>query len=145
MSLESLMRESFEERVETRSAEAFFAFMLVGMAAVGAFVLLSGLSLTIDAPLPEWACNTCCYLLCLGGAYLAHRKFAFKSEAAHGRALPAYCLVQAVVFGLAVLFRYVTSGIWSLPDLPAFLTVLLVMSGLNFLVLRIWIFPKTGA
>ena len=61
---------------------------------------------------------------------------------AHSRALPRYVAVQLTSLALATLFSYVAYGVIGLPTLAAAVIVIVLTSGINFLVLRRWAFAE---
>src|SRR5690606_3788445 len=72
--------------------------------------------------------------------YLLHRRFSFRSDAAHRQALPRYVSVQLMALVLAALFSFVIYGSLHLPPVAASILVVALTSGVNFMVLRSWAF-----
>ncbi len=140
-SLQSLMSE------QTMPAEGgapvlvqLFAFVVIGGAAALSFVGISSAAVVLFKSVPAWLVSSLCYAAFIVPVYLMHRRFSFRSGAAHRRALPRYVLVQLCGLGLATLFSYVAYGVVGLPTLAAALVVIVLTSGVNFLVLRRWAF-----
>lgn len=116
------------------------AFVMVGGSGALAFVVLSSLLVGAHPGLPSWTVSTLCWAALIGPVYLAHRRFSFRSDAPHGQALPRYVGVQVCALVLASLFSYVCYGLFALPAVWASLMVTGLVSGVNFVVLRLWAF-----
>lgn len=142
ISLESLTRESILEPSDSALGSELLAFVLIGASAVLGFVLLSSVAMSLPTGLPQWVVSAVCYGLFVLLTYAAHRRFAFKSSAPHGRALPIYLLVQLTGLGLATVFSWLAYGVLGLPTIVASLMVLGFTSGVNFFVLRSWAFKN---
>ncbi len=125
-------------RAPARS-ESIFSFILIGGFGSALFVTLSSIAVSLLAH-PEWQVNAACYALTILPIYLLHRRFSFRSVAAHRRALPRYVAVQLMALGLAALFSFVIYGTLHLPPFAAAILVVALTSGLNFVVLRSWAF-----
>ncbi|HTJ58222.1 MAG TPA: GtrA family protein [Devosiaceae bacterium] len=117
-----------------------FAFAMVGGSGAAAFVLLSTLLVGAHLGLPNWLGSTLCWAALIGPVYLAHRRFSFRSAAPHGQALPRYVGVQVCALLLAALFSYVAYSVFAFPVVWASLIVTGAVSGVNFLILRLWAF-----
>jgi putative flippase GtrA len=139
-SLESLMREPAPADDGAPVLVQLFAFMVIGGAAALSFVGISSAAVVLLKPVPAWIVSSLCYTAFIVPVYLMHRRFSFRSGAAHSRALPRYVLVQLCGLGLATLFSYIAYGVVGLPTLAAALVVIVLTSGVNFLVLRRWAF-----
>lgn len=140
-SLQSLMRD---QTSSTGTASPvlvqLLAFAIIGGAAALSFVGVSSVAVALFTSVPAWLVSSLCYAAFIVPVYLMHRRYSFQSAAAHGRALPRYVLVQLCGLGLATLFSYVAYGVVGLPTLVAALVVIVLTSGINFLVLRRWAF-----
>jgi putative flippase GtrA len=125
-----------------RLAAGFLAFLLIGGGAAGLYVVLVQLLVPVFAGIDAWLVSSLCYAGLVVPVYLMHRRFAFRSDAAHGQALPRYVAVQILALGLVTLFSFVAYGMIGLPHLPASLLVIGLTSGVNFVVLRSWTFAR---
>ena len=81
-----------------------------------------------------------CYGVFIVPVYLLHRRFSFGSDAPHRQALPRYAAVQGMAMLLATLFSVIAYGVLSMPTLLASILVVMMTSGVNFVVLRSWAF-----
>jgi putative flippase GtrA len=140
-SLQSLMREqSSPANTASPVLVQLFAFAIIGGAAALSFVGVSSAAVSLFKSVPAWLVSSLCYAAFIVPVYLMHRRFSFQSDAAHSRALPRYVLVQLCGLGLATLFSFIAYGVVGLPTLVAALVVIVLTSGINFLVLRRWAF-----
>jgi putative flippase GtrA len=140
-SLQSLMRDT-NSPANTASPVLIqlFAFAIIGGAAALSFVGVSTAAVALFKSIPAWLVSSLCYAAFIVPVYLMHRRYSFQSAAAHSRALPRYVLVQLCGLGLATLFSWVAYGVIGLPTLVAAFVVIVLTSGINFLVLRRWAF-----
>ena len=140
-SLQSLMREqSSPANTASPVLVQLFAFAIIGGAAALSFVGVSSAAVALFRSVPAWLVSSLCYAAFIVPVYLMHRRYSFQSDAAHSRALPRYVLVQLCGLALATLFSYVAYGVVGLPTLVAAFVVIILTSGINFLVLRRWAF-----
>ena len=140
-SLQSLMRDQLAgDDAGAPVLAQLFAFVLIGGAAAVAFIGVSAAAVAAFDAMPAWLVSSLCYAGFIVPVYLLHRRYSFRSDAAHGRALPRYVAVQLCSLGLAALFSYVAYGVVGLPTLTAAILVTVLTSGVNFLVLRRWAF-----
>ena len=137
--LQSLMRSLDAPRPAARDPRGLFSFVLIGGAGAVAFVLLSQAGLALWPRGGSWI-SALSYGLLIGPVYLLHRRFSFRSGAAHRQALPRYVAVQALALVLAALFGFALHGVLALPGLVASMLVIGLTSGINFVVLRAWAF-----
>ena len=140
-SLQSLMRDqSSPANTASPVLIQLFAFAIIGGAAALSFVGVSTAAVALFKSIPAWLVSSLCYAAFIVPVYLMHRRYSFQSAAAHSRALPRYVLVQLCGLGLATLFSWVAYGVIGLPTLVAAFVVIVLTSGINFLVLRRWAF-----
>jgi putative flippase GtrA len=139
-SLESLMRQSIAEASEPAGFPGILSFLIIGAGAAVGFVIWSSAAIWALPDLPAWLVSAICYGALIVPVYLLHRRFSFKSEAPHGRALPRYVAVQMASLALAALFSFVAYSVLKMPSMGAGLLVIALTSGVNFLVLRRWAF-----
>jgi putative flippase GtrA len=118
------------------------SFVLIGGFGAALFVALSSIAMALLPSGAEWQVNAFCYALTILPIYLLHRRFSFRSGAAHRKALPRYVAVQFMAMGLAALFSFVIYGSLRLPPVAAAVLVVGLTSGVNFLVLRGWAFAS---
>lgn len=90
----------------SKPSESLVSFLLIGGFGSVLFVLLSSVAVVL-LPFAKWQVNACCYATTILPIYLLHRRFSFRSEAAHRRALPRYVCVQLMALVLAALFSFV--------------------------------------
>ena len=124
------------------------AFVVIGIASALTFVIGSQILIALPTGLPAWVVSAFCYALCVLPAYLAHRRFSFRSSAPHGMALPRYVLVQSASIVLATLFSYIAYGAIGLASPVAAVVVVTLTSAVSFVVLRSWAFrhrPRSDA
>ena len=141
-SLESLMRE-MDRSPAAPAWSGFLGFLCVGGAGAVAFVVLSSLFIGLGTGLADWVVNTLCYGVLIVPVYLLHRRFSFHSDAPHGQALPRYMAVQAMALVLAAAFSVLVHGVPAMPTPAASTVVIVLTSGVNFLVLRSWAFARS--
>jgi putative flippase GtrA len=140
-SLQSLMRDQLTaDDAGAPVLVQLFAFLTIGGAAAFSFVGLSAAAVAAFDTLPAWLVSSLCYAGFIVPVYLLHRRYSFQSGAAHSQALPRYIAVQLCSLALATLFSFVAYGVIGLPTLVAALVVIVLTSGINFLVLRRWAF-----
>jgi putative flippase GtrA len=140
-SLESLMPH-VSSAGQPMLARQFLSFAGIGAGAALAFIALSSGLVALDTSVPDWGVSALCYAAFVVPVYLLHRRFSFRSNAAHRVALPRYVAVQATAVVLATLFSWLAYGVFSLPSLVASMLVIALTSGLNFVVLRAWAFAR---
>jgi len=140
ISLESLMRDSAIDGPRPSATTELLSFLVVGGTAAACFAGLSAVMIDSRTGMPDWVVSALCYVAMIFPAYLAHRRFSFRSKAPHGVALPRYVAVQMSAIVLATIFSFVCYGIFGMPTLAAALVVTVLTSGVNFVVLRFWAF-----
>ncbi|WP_240230235.1 GtrA family protein [Devosia lacusdianchii] len=142
-SLESLMMSDVRRPAsQAPLLGGLLAFIVVGAGGAAAFVLLSTIMISLQTGFAAWQVNAACYAATILPVYLLHRRFSFGSDASHWQALPRYVAVQGMALVLAALFSYVVHGFLSLPTLFASMLVIVLTSGVNFMVLRSWAFAR---
>ncbi|QQR39826.1 GtrA family protein [Devosia rhizoryzae] len=139
LALESLMRETETPPVR-RPDSSLVSFIAIGGGGALAFVLSSSLLIALLPWVDAWLVSSWCYAGFILPIYLLHRRFSFRSEAAHRDALPRYFAVQVLALVLASLFGQLFHGVLGLPSLPAALLIVGLTSGLNFVILKLWAF-----
>ena len=118
------------------------AFLVVGGSGAVAFVVLSSIMIWADTGFENWWINTACYAALIVPVYLLHRRYSFDSDASHWQALPRYMAVQGMALVLAAVFSFVIHGVLDLPTVLASMLVIVLTSGVNFMVLRSWAFTR---
>jgi len=139
-SLESLVNEAVFVDADKQLGSDLLSFLIIGGASALGFVLLSGFAIGLQTGVADWIVSSLCYALFILPAYSAHRRFSFRSDAPHHRALPAYVTVQLAGIGLATLFSFIAYGMFGLPTLFASSLVIVLTAGVNFMVLKLWAF-----
>jgi putative flippase GtrA len=134
------MRDQLAAQPRAVAAAQLLAFLLIGGVAALSFVGVSAAAVAIFRELPSWLISALCYAAYIVPVYLLHRRFAFRSDVEHSRALPRYVAVQLCGLGLATLFSWLAYGVIGMPTLLAAILVIGLTSGMNFLVLRGWAF-----
>ncbi len=140
VALMSMMPDPTAQHVVKRRRGGIVSFVLIGGGAAASFVLLSSLLVSLFPRVDAWMINAACYAAYIVPVYLLHRRFTFSSDAAHGQALPRYVAVQMMALTLATIFGYILHGTLALPSLPAAVLVVLLTSGVNYVVLKGWAF-----
>ncbi|MGB3339579.1 MAG: GtrA family protein [Devosia sp.] len=140
--LQSLMRDVPSSRERAPLFSGLLAFIAIGAAGAGAFVVLSTAMIWLDTGFADWAVNTACYASLIVPVYLMHRRFSFDSDAPHSQALPRYMAVQFMALLLAAAFSFVVHGLLGMPTVFASMLVIALTSGVNFVVLRSWAFAR---
>lgn len=138
--LESLMREPIMAARPERRGGGIISFLLIGVGAALGFIILSSLLVGLWPARDAWIVSACCYAAFIVPVYLLHRRFTFASEVAHVQALPRYVAVQMMALLLAAAFGFVFHGTLALPSLPAAVLVIVLTSGVNYMVLKGWAF-----
>lgn len=139
-SLESLMRDTAIELPRPSLVAELASFIVVGGIAAAAFVVLSTLAIALRTGLPDWLMSALCYAAFIVPVYLAHRRFSFRANTPHGVALPRYVAVQLSALCLAALFSYLCYAMLGLTTTLAAFVVIVLTSGVNFIVLKLWAF-----
>src|SRR5215218_2154635 len=106
VSPKALARESIGLRQASVVTDLVIFVAIGGLAAL-LYVAGSALMIGLRTGVPDWVMSTLCYAAFIGPVYLAHRRFSFRSDAPHGRALPRYVAVQLCGVALASLFSYI--------------------------------------
>jgi putative flippase GtrA len=118
------------------------AFLAIGAAGAGAFVALSSTAGHITGN-EGWTLNALCYAVLIGPVYLAHRRFSFQSDLPHSHALPRYIGVQVMALVLVAMFSWLVYRVFGMTSVGASSLVIVLTSGLNFMLLRGWAFAKS--
>lgn len=118
----------------------FLAFLLVGGTAAVGYVAISSVLIALRTGVADWIVSSACYAAMVVPVYLAHRRLSFRSDAAHQVALPRYIIVQVTGLALAAICSFFAFDVLALPAVPASALVIIVVSGVNFLLLRLWAF-----
>ena len=140
ISLESLMRDSAIEAPRPTLFTELGSFLLVGGLAALCFVGLSMLLVDLGTGVPDWIVSACCYALFIVPVYIAHRRVSFRSNVPHSVALPRYVAVQVSALALASGFSYVCYSLLGMQTATAAFLVVVLTSGVNFAVLKLWAF-----
>lgn len=126
---------------ETRRG-GIVSFLLIGAGAALGFVVLSGLLVGLVPSQHAWIVIAACYASFILPVYWLHRRFTFVSEVRHLRAMPRYLAVQAMALVLATVFSFVFHGTLALPSLPSAMLVIVLTSGVNYMILKSWAFVE---
>ena len=118
------------------------AFVLIGVGAMVGFIALSTLALQWPIGVPRWLVSAICYSMFIAPVYLLHRRFSFHAQTPHRQALPRYIAVQTTALLLAAVFSSLAYGVLSMPTPVASALVIMLTSGVNFMVLRVWAFAR---
>ena len=140
MSLESLMRDSLEQTSERPVLSELGWFVLVGAGATLALAGLTTAMISLRTGVPDWVMGALCYAAFIGPVYLLHRRLSFRSEVAHGQALPRYVAVQLSAMALVSLFSWLCYTALGIETAIGSVIVLGLTAGVNFVVLRLWAF-----
>ncbi|SMQ72128.1 GtrA-like protein [Devosia lucknowensis] len=141
--LQSLMREPVQTFGDAPRAGGILSFLLIGGGAALGFVALSSVLVPLLPTVEEWLVSAACYAAFIVPVYLLHRRFTFASDANHWQALPRYVGVQMMALLLAAAFGLVFHGTLALPSLPAAVLVIVLTSGVNYVVLKGWAFAAS--
>lgn len=141
-SLESLMRDTAIEQPRASVLTELLSFLFVGSLAAISFVGLSTLMIGLHTGIPDWVMSALCYAAFIVPVYLAHRRFSFRSDTPHAVALPRYVAVQFSALSLAAIFSYVCYNMLGMATASAGLAVIVLTSGVNFVILRLWAFAS---
>lgn len=139
-SLESLMRAQLTPAASDAALRQLGSFLLVGAGAALSFVAISSGLIAAFPGVPAWLVSALCYAAYVVPVYLLHRRYSFRSDAAHRLALPRYVLVQLLGIGLATAFSFAVYSIAGSPSVVGAILVIGLTSGVNFVVLRLWVF-----
>ncbi|MBU1306690.1 MAG: GtrA family protein [Alphaproteobacteria bacterium] len=140
--LQSLMPR-FVEAPPARSAFGGIAsFLAIGASGALGFLALTNVMMALPTGLDNWVVNSLCYGAFIVPIYLLHRRFSFQSDAPHRQALPRYLAVQASALLLATLFGYLLYHSLTMSTPLASSLVIVLTSGVNYLVLRGWAFAR---
>ena len=140
VALESLMPAYPENGAVHPVGGEVLMFFVIGAIAAASFVAVSTALIWVLPMVESWLVSTLCYAGFIVPVYLLHRRFSFGSEVPHGQARPRYIAVQMIALALATMFSFLLHGTFALPSLMAGILVIVLTSGLNYLVLRAWAF-----
>jgi putative flippase GtrA len=140
--LESLMPDDAGAEAGRGPLGDLIAFVLVGGGALLAYVVLTTLLVGLNLPWPRWVTGAGCYAGLVLPTYLMHRRFSFQSDARHRVALPRYVAVQTLAVGLAALFSWLFYSVFGMASLFGSVLVIVLVSAVNFAVLRLWAFAE---
>jgi putative flippase GtrA len=144
VSLESIMLAMQDSAKSPPVVAEIVSFLVVGGLAALSFIVLSTLLIGLDSGVPDWIVSALCYALHVGPVYLAHRRFSFRSQAPHAVALPRYIAVQLSALALAAVFSFICYALLDLQATVAAAIVIVLTSGVNFVVLKLWAFAHRG-
>lgn len=114
------------------------AFLLVGGTAALGYVAISSVPIALSTGIADWSVGSACYAAMVVST--SHTVLLFTSDAAHQVALPRYIMVQVTGLGVAAILSFFAFNVLGLPAVPASALVIIVVSGVNFLLLRLWAF-----
>lgn len=143
--LESLMPDDGGVDAGRGPLGDLMAFVLVGVGALLAYVVLTTLLVGLNLPWPNWVMGAGCYVALVLPAYLLHRRFSFRSDAQHRVALPRYVAVQTLAVGLAALFSWLFYAVFGMGTVFGSVLLIVLVSAVNFAVLRLWAFAERRA
>jgi putative flippase GtrA len=143
VSLESLMRDPAAPDQSAPLWIGLVSFLIIGAGAALAYVALCWVAMRIPTGLSPWIVSSICYAVFIVPVYLMHRRYSFRSDAPHVRALPRYIMVQICGLILATLFSLLAYNAFGLPTPLAAFLVIGLTSGVNFVVLRLWAFSHS--
>ena len=129
-------------READRTLASFFIFLGIGGGAALSYVALVEVLVPAFADVPSWWVSALCYASFVLPVYMLHRRFSFRSDAQHAKALPRYVAVQIGALLLAALFSYLAYGMFGLKSTLAALIVIGLTSAANFIILRLWAFAS---
>jgi putative flippase GtrA len=129
---------------QSSAAASLVPFLLVGGLAALCFVGLSTLMVGLRTGIPDWLMSALCYAIMIVPVYLAQRRFAFRTGVPHRLALPRYITVQVVGLALAALFSFICYRLLGMPSPVAASLVIILTSGINFALLRLWAFAESA-
>lgn len=144
VSLESIMQGSPVATVRPPLVAEILSFLLVGGVAALSFIALSAVMIGLETGIPDWIVSAFCYALFIVPVYLAHRRLSFRSDAPHHAALPRYVAVQLSALVLASVFSFVCYTLLDMQTTVAAALVIVLTSGVNFVVLKLWAFAHRG-
>lgn len=144
ISLQSLMRDTALDTPRPTLLAELLSFLLVGAGAALCFMGLSMLMIGLRTGIPDWIVSAFCYALFIVPVYLAHRRVSFRSDVPHAVALPRYVAVQLSALCLAALFSFVCYTLLGMQTAIAAFVVIVLTSGVNFIVLKLWAFARRG-
>lgn len=127
-----------------RLTQSIFAFGTVGLLATLTHVA-TGLALVEAGLLRPFSANLVAFLAAFGLSYLGHRRFTFRSDVAHARALPKFfaTVIAGLVLNQSIVYVAVTLLGW--PYIAALALVVTVVPVAVYLALRDWTFREAGA
>jgi putative flippase GtrA len=136
------------EIAETSGAARGLAAQGLGFLAIGGlsalgYVLLAGALVPRLPMVPAPLVSFCCYSLFVLPAYFGHRRFSFRSDAPHRRALPRYVATQGLGLTLAAAFSFLAYHVAGLGGFAASGAVIVLTSAVNFAVLKLWAFAHS--
>lgn len=124
-------------RSETGRRLIRFGIVGLATAALYAAVVAAGLAWL---SLPLAAAGALGYALAVPLNYLAHKRFTFRSDAAHGSALPRFCAVFCWGFTVNTVILHVARDLPTLGKLAAQAGAIVLMSGSTYAAMSLWVF-----
>lgn len=144
-SVESTMPVSPETTARRSIVSELVPFLLVGGLAAAGYVVLSVVAIGLNTGIPDWIVSAVCYALFIVPVYLAHRQLSFRSDTPHAVALPRYIAVQVSALVLAAIFSFVCFSLLGMQTAVAAALVIVLTSGVNFILLKVWAFAQPGS
>jgi len=87
-----------------------------------------------------WYASCLAYVFVLPFAYLAQKRLAFKSDAAHRVALPKYVSTQILAFVLSACFSKILFGMIAINPYLGFALISSAVAVMNYFILELWTF-----
>ena len=145
VSVEGTMPASPDTKARRSIVSELVPFLLVGGLAAAGYVVLSVVAIGLNTGIPDWIVSAVCYALFIVPVYLAHRQLSFRSTAPHTVALPRYVAVQVSALVLAAIFSFVCFSLLGMQTALAAVLVIVLTSGVNFILLKVWAFAQPGS
>jgi putative flippase GtrA len=122
-----------------RHGESVPAFAAVGIAATLVHAAV-GLTLESAAALSAFVANLIAFSVAFLVSYFGHRRFSFRSEAAHSRALPRFGAVALTGLALNQMLVLAIVNGGGLPYAVALAVIVATVPALTYVLSRLWAF-----
>lgn len=117
------------------------AFAAVGLTATAVHAAI-GLTLESLTPLSAFTANLIAFSVAFLVSYFGHKRFSFRSDAAHRRALPRFLAVALTGLALNQAIVLVMVNLMGWPYAVALICIILTVPALTYVLSRAWAFRQ---
>ncbi len=119
------------------------AAMFVCIGAIGGISYIIASTILTNLGATPWIASILCYSACVPLVYSAQRSLTFRSQLSHASTFPKYLATQ--MFGLSIsgIIPYGLQNKHNIPPILSFFAVAVLISIVNFIILRYWAFKPS--